>query len=121
MLLVNVHELQIIFAQPVTVAALEDQVEHVWRVFSLEGQDILGTRSTEDLCKGSKVDAKSNVAIASVWGEAFGLEHHRHEGNVRVVHGLEGDAGVIAVEVAVLDQILDRINDLLMLVFPSMA
>jgi hypothetical protein len=31
---------------------------------------------------------------------------------VRVVHGLEGDAGVIAVEVAVLDEILDCIDDL---------
>jgi hypothetical protein len=31
---------------------------------------------------------------------------------VRVVHGLEGNAGVIAVEVAVLDEVLDRIDDL---------
>jgi len=29
---------------------------------------------------------------------------------VRVVHGLEGDAGVIAVEIAVLDEIFDRFN-----------
>lgn len=29
-----------------------------------------------------------------------------------VVHGLEGDAGVIAVEVAVLDEILDGVDDL---------
>jgi hypothetical protein len=31
---------------------------------------------------------------------------------VRIVHGLEGNAGIIAVEVAVLDKILDRIDDL---------
>lgn len=29
-----------------------------------------------------------------------------------VVHGLKGDAGVIAIEVAVLDQILDGIDNL---------
>lgn len=29
-----------------------------------------------------------------------------------VVHGLEGDAGVIAVEVAVLDKVLDSIDNL---------
>jgi hypothetical protein len=34
---------------------------------------------------------------------------------VGIIHGLQGDTGVIAVEVAVLNQILDRINDLLML------
>lgn len=31
---------------------------------------------------------------------------------MRVVHGLEGDAGVIAVEVAVLNEVLDGIDDL---------
>jgi hypothetical protein len=31
---------------------------------------------------------------------------------VRVVHGLEGDTGVIAVEVAVLDKVLDGVDDL---------
>jgi hypothetical protein len=32
---------------------------------------------------------------------------------VGVVHGLEGDAGVIAVEVAVLDEVLDSVDDLM--------
>jgi len=31
---------------------------------------------------------------------------------VRIVHGLEGDTGVIAVEVAVLHEVLDSIDDL---------
>ncbi len=29
-----------------------------------------------------------------------------------IVHGLEGDAGVIAVEVAVLNKVFDGVNDL---------
>ena len=114
MLLINIHELQIIFAQSVTIGVLENQVEHIRRVFSLEGQDILVLGSTKDFCKGGKVHPQSYVTVAAVWGEAFGLEHHRNEGHVGVVHGLEGDTRVIAVEVTVLDQILNRINDLLM-------
>jgi hypothetical protein len=31
---------------------------------------------------------------------------------VGVIHGLEGDAGVIAVEIAVLHEVLDGIDDL---------
>jgi hypothetical protein len=111
-LLVNIHELQVVLAQSVIVAALKNQVEHVRRVFGLEGEDILSPGSAEDLCQGGEVNTQSYVAIAPVWGEALGLEHHRDEGNVGVVHRLERDTGVIAVEVAVLDEILDGINDL---------
>lgn len=32
-----------------------------------------------------------------------------------IVHGLQGDAGVVAVEVAVLDEVLDCVDDLKML------
>jgi hypothetical protein len=112
-ILVDVHELEIVFAQPITIGVLEYQVEHIRRVFSLEGQNILILSSTKDLGKGGEVDTQSYVTVAAVWGEAFGLEHHRDEGHMRVVHGLESDTGVIAVEVAVLDQILDCIDDLL--------
>lgn len=31
---------------------------------------------------------------------------------MRVVHGLQGDSGVIAVEVAVLDEVFDGVDDL---------
>jgi hypothetical protein len=34
---------------------------------------------------------------------------------VRVVHSLEGDAGIIAVEIAILDQVLDRVDRLTLL------
>jgi hypothetical protein len=59
------------------------------------------------------VYTKGNIAVASVWGETFCLEHHGDKGDVGVVHGLEGDTAVIAVEVAVLDKIFDGIHHLL--------
>lgn len=112
MLLVNVHQLEVVFAQPVAVAALEDKVQHIRRILGLDGEDVLVLRRTENLGQGRKVNTKRDVAVASVWGKALGLEHHGHERDVRVVHGLEGDSGIIAVEVAVLHQVLNGIDNL---------
>lgn len=112
-LLVNVHELQVILADTVVLAALKDEVEHIRRVLSLERQDIFVLGSAQHLGQRCQVDTQGNVAVASVGGEAFSLEHHGHERNVRVVHGLQSNARVIAVEVTVLDQVLDGIDNLL--------
>ena len=103
MLLIDVHKLQVILAQPIALAALEHQVQNIWSILCLDCQDILVLGRAKDFCEGGKVDTEGNVAIASVWGETLGLEHHGHKGYVGVVHGLEGDAGIIAVEVAVLN------------------
>ena len=67
---------------------------------------------SEDFREGLKVDPQGNVTVASERCEHLRLQHHGDKSDVRVVHGLEGDARVIAVEVAVLDQILDSIHDL---------
>jgi hypothetical protein len=111
-LLINVHELDIILAQPVALRALEDQVDDIRRVLGLEGQDVFVLCATQDFCEGGEVDSEREVAVAAEGREGFGLEHHGDEGDVGVVHGLERDAGVIAVEVAVLHEILDGIDDL---------
>lgn len=112
MLLINIHELQVILAQSIAFAALEDQIKNIRSILCLDGQDILSLRRTQHFCEGCEVESESNIAIASERGEGFGLEHHGYEGDVGVVHSLEGDTGVIAVEVAVLNQVLDGINDL---------
>lgn len=112
MLLVNVHELEVVLADAVVVAALKDEVEHVGGVLGLEGQDVLVLGGAQHLGQRRQVDTQRNVAVAAVGREALGLEHHGHERDVRVVHGLQGNARVIAVEVAVLDQVLDGVDDL---------
>jgi hypothetical protein len=112
MLLVNIHKLQVILAQPITLAALENQIQDIRSILSLDCQDILALGGTQDLGERCEVDAKGDITVASVWGEGFCLEHHGDERDVRVVHGLESHTGVIAVEVAVLDEILDCIDDL---------
>lgn len=112
MLLVNVHELQVVLADAVVLAALKDQVKHVGGVLGLERENIFVLGSAEHLGERGQVDTEGDVAVASVRRKAFGLEHHGHKGNVGVVHGLEGDTRVIAVEVAVLDEILDGVDHL---------
>jgi hypothetical protein len=111
-LLINVHELDIILAQPVALSALEDQVDDIRRVLGLESQDVFVLCATQDFCEGGEVDSERKVAVAAERREGFGLEHHGDKGDVGVVHGLERDSRVIAVEVAVLHEILDGIDDL---------
>jgi hypothetical protein len=113
MLLINIHKLDIILAYPITIGALEDKIDNIGSIFGLESEDIVALSRPKDLLKGGEVDAEGDVAVAAEGGEAFGFEHHGDEGDVRVVHGLESDAGVIAIKVAVLDEILDGVNHLL--------
>ena len=112
MLLVNVHELQVVLANAVIFAALEDQVQHIRGVLGLEGQDILVLSSAQHLGEGGEVETEGNVAVAAVGGKSFCLEHHGDQGDVGVVHGLQGNTRVVAIEVAVLDEVLDGINHL---------
>lgn len=112
MLLIDIHKLQVILAQSVAGAALEGKIKNIWSIVRLQSQNILILGCAQNFCKRGKVDTKGDVAIATVWRETFGLEHHGDEGNVGVVHSLERDTGVITVEVAVLYQILNGFNDL---------
>ena len=82
MLLVNVHQLDVVLADSVALGALEDEVDDIGRVLGLEGQDVLVLGSTEDLLQRDKVDAEGDVAVASEWREGVGLEQHGDEGDV---------------------------------------
>lgn len=112
-LLVDVHELEVILGEAVGVGVLKDQVQAVGRVLGLEGHDVVVLGGAEHLGQGGQVDTQRDVAVAPVGREAVGLEHHGHKRDVRVVHGLQRDSRVIAVEVAVLDQVLDGVDHLL--------
>ena len=113
MLLVNIHELDIILADPSVVVGLKDEVDDVGRVLSLDGEDVIAAGSAKHLCERAQVDTEGNVAVAAEGVKGFGLEHHGDEGDVGVVHGLQRDARVIAVEVAVLNKVFDGIDNLL--------
>ena len=112
MLLINVHELDVVLADPVGPAALEHQVDDIGRVLCLECEEIVALRGAEHFCEGAQVDTEGDVAVAAEGAEGLGPQQHRDEGDVGVVHGLQRNTGVIAVEVAVLDEVLDGIDDL---------
>ena len=111
-LLINVHQLDVVLADAICRGTLEDEVHHVRAVLSLKGEHIGALCGAEDFGERVEVDAERNVAVAAVWLELLRSQHHGHERDVRIVHGLERDARVIAVEVAVLYQVLDRIDRL---------
>lgn len=113
MLLVNVHQLDVVLADSVTVGALKDKVDNIGRVLGLEGEDILVLSSAENLLQRYEVDAEGDVTVASEGREGVGLEQHGDKGDVRIVHGLEADTGVVTFKVAVLDKVLDGFDDLL--------
>lgn len=107
MILIDIHELDIILTDPVVLRVLKHEVERVRCVIGLQRQYVLVLGTTEDLREGGQVDAEGDVAVAAVRTEALGFEVHGDEGDMGVVHCLQGDAGVVAVEVAVLDEVFD--------------
>lgn len=112
MLLINIHELEVVFRNAVILGRLEDEIQDIGGILSLEGQHVLILRRTQHLSKGREINTESDVSVAAIGGETLVLEHHGHQGDMAVIHGLEGDAAVIAVEIAILDEILDRIDNL---------
>lgn len=112
MLLVDVHQLDVILADAISCVVLEHQVDNIRRIFSLDCEDVLILGGTKNLGKRSEVDTEGNVAITTERGEGFRAKKHGDEGNVGVVHGLESDARVIAVKVTILDKVLDCVHDL---------
>lgn len=111
-LLIDIHKLDVILAQPITFAALEDQIHNIRRILRLQRQYVLILRASQHLHERGEIDAQGDVAVTAERGEGFGLEHHGDEGDVGVVHGLKCNAGVIAVEVAILHEVFYGVNDL---------
>ena len=112
MFLINVHQLDIVLAKTIGVRTLKDHVDNIWSIFGLQCEDIVVLCGSEDFGEGGEVDAERNVPIATEGSEHLSFEHHRDQRNVGVVHSLESDSGVIAIEVAVLNQVFDRVDDL---------
>lgn len=65
MLLINVHELDVVLAQPVVLCTLEDKVDDVRRIFSFECEDVLILRASQDLLQRCEVDAECDVAVTA--------------------------------------------------------
>jgi hypothetical protein len=88
MLLINVHQLDVIFAQSIGFCVLKDEVDNIRGVLSLESEDVFILSCTKNFRERVQVDAESDISVASEEGEHLGLEHHGYQGNMGVVHGL---------------------------------
>lgn len=69
MLLINIHQLDIILADPITARALKRQVDAIRRVLRLQRQNIVVLRRPQDFGQGVQVDAERDVAVAAVGRE----------------------------------------------------
>lgn len=80
---------------------------------SADSQSIIVTSALEDLGERGQVDTKRHVTIAAEVLKSISTEDEGNERNVSAIHSLEGDTGRGAIKVDLLDQVGDRVNDLL--------
>ena len=82
MFLVDVHEFDIIFAEPVRLGALKYQIDYVGRILSFQGEDVFVLGTTQYFEKRGQVDAKGNIAVASEGGKGASGEQHGDQGDM---------------------------------------
>ena len=90
---------------------LEHEGEGVALVLGLEGHDVVVAGALEDLGHVGGVEAEGDGTVAPEMVEAGGAEGDGHEGHVGGVHGLDGQLILGAVDVGVLDEVLDGFNE----------
>jgi hypothetical protein len=73
-IVIDIHELDIILANPVVARVLKDEVDDVWRILCLQSQDVFALRSAEHFCKGPEIDTEGDVTVASEGREGFGSQ-----------------------------------------------
>ncbi|KAI3419455.1 uncharacterized protein J3R85_013140 [Psidium guajava] len=93
--------------------ALEHESDGVAAAVGLERDDVVVASTPEHPGRVAEVDARGDVAVAAVVVEALWAEEEGDEGHVAGVHGLEREPGRGAVEVGLVDEFLDRFEDLL--------
>ena len=67
MLLINVHQLDVVLADTIVLCALECEVDDIWCILRLECKDVLALCASKDLGEGGQVDTKSEISIAAEW------------------------------------------------------
>ena len=92
--------------------ALKQESQVISGIVGLEGNDVFIVCAFENLAQVCGVESQILCTITSVVVQSVAIEMDRNEGNMRGIHGLNGNAVVAAIHICILDQILDGINDL---------
>jgi hypothetical protein len=69
--------------------SLKDKIQDISFVSGLQSALVVVLGALHNLCKAGQVDAERHGAVAAITLETGRLQKHRHECDVRVVHGLE--------------------------------
>ncbi|PON87572.1 hypothetical protein TorRG33x02_165650, partial [Trema orientale] len=93
--------------------AFEHEGDRVGGVIGLDSDDVVVSSAFEHLGHVVEVHAQGEVPITAIVLEPFGSEEEGDESDVAGVHGLEREAGGGAVEVGIVDEVLERFQNLL--------
>lgn len=92
---------------------IEHEGNGVTTVIGFDGDDVIISGALEHLGHVSEIHPHGEVHVAHVVLEAFGSKQERHQRHMAGIDVLEREAGAGAVEVGIVDQILDRFENLL--------
>jgi len=113
LLAVNVHEFELKVGNAILPGTLEHQRQGVPVVLGLQGDDIVIPCALENLPHVRGIEPQADGSVTPEVVEAAGTQTNGHEGDVGVVHGLDGHLVVGAVDVGLLDEVFQRLNELL--------
>ena len=97
----------------VLTRAFEHESDSITTIIGLNGNNVVISRALEHLGHVVEVHPHGQVTVTAVVLEALRSEKKSHECQVAGIHGLERESGSGAVEVGVIDEVLDRFQNLL--------
>ena len=97
----------------VLTRAFEHKSDSITTIIGLNGSNVVISRALEHLGHVVEVHPHGQVPVTAVVLKALRSEKKSHECQVAGIHGLERDPGGGAVEVGVIDEVLDRFQNLL--------
>ncbi|KAJ1390317.1 hypothetical protein SESBI_37532 [Sesbania bispinosa] len=93
--------------------AFEHEGDGIAAIIGLDGDDVVVAGAFQHLGHVIEVHAHGDVAVAAVVLKPFRPKQQRHQSHVTGVHGLKGEPGGRAIEVRIVNQVLDRLEHLL--------
>lgn len=87
--------------------------DSVASIISFNGNNIIISSALQHLGHIVEIHSHGEVPITAIMLKAFGSEEESDERHVAGIHGLKGEATGGAVEVGIVDELLDGLQDLL--------
>lgn len=97
----------------ILTGAFEHEGDGVGGVIGFDSDDVVVASAFEHLGHVVEVHAQGEVPVTAIVLEPFRSKENGHQSHMAGVHCLEREAGSGAVEVGIVDEVLDRFQNLL--------